>query len=217
MFTGLIECTGEVVSISPSAGGVAGISVRAPRIAREAAVGESVAVAGVCLTVVETGRETFRAQMMAETLRSTRLGEMKPGEAVNLERALIAGGRLDGHIVLGHVDEVGSVVRVESDGASKKIWMTASDEISWGIAAKGSVAVDGVSLTVIDSHGGNFSVGLIPTTLRNTTIGLLKEGSRANIEIDVMARYAERLARRKDEAAAPVGLTMEKLREYGWQ
>jgi riboflavin synthase len=216
MFTGLIERMGEVISISKARDGVCDIAIDAPGIASEVATGESVAVSGACLTAVKSGGGLFHAQMMPETLRSTRLGGLKPGERVNLERALKSGGRLDGHIVLGHVDEVGTVVGVESDGRSKKIWVSASEDISWGIAAKGSIAIDGVSLTVIDSNEGRFSIGLIPTTLRDTTLGFLEIGKRVNIEIDVMARYAARLIGRA-AGARPKGLTWEKLAEYGWQ
>jgi riboflavin synthase len=207
---------GRVVSVSRASGGVSVIEIDAPAIAGEIAPGESVAVAGACLTAVgAAGGGIFRAQMMEETLRSTRLGDVRPGELVNLERALKLGGRLDGHLVLGHVDETGTVARVEPNGESKKIWISASDGISWGIAPKGSVAIDGVSLTVIDSGGGDFSIGLIPTTLRETTLGILGRGDRVNIEIDVTARYVARILGR--EPGAPRGgLTWEKLAGYGW-
>jgi riboflavin synthase len=158
----------------------------------------------------------FRAEVMEETLRVTRLGSLRPGARVNLERALRADGRLDGHILLAHVDETSSVLKVETQGRSRKIWMSASVNISWGIAPKGSVAVDGVSLTVIDSTEGEFSVGLIPSTLKETTLGLLETGSTVNIEIDIMARYLARLCR-KDTRDTPLrGVTWEKLSEYGW-
>jgi riboflavin synthase len=216
VFTGLIERMGAVASISKARGGICDIAIDAPEIASEVAAGESVAVSGACLTAVKSGDGLFHAQTMPETLRSTRLGDLKPGEPVNLERALKSGGRLDGHIVLGHVDEVGTVVGVESDGRSKKIWISASEDISWGIAAKGSVAIDGVSLTVAGLDEGRFSIGLIPTTLRETTLGFLETGNWVNIEIDVMARYAARLIGRAPDAR-PKGITWEKLAEYGWQ
>jgi riboflavin synthase len=161
--------------------------------------------------------------MMGETTGTTRLGSVKPGDRVNLERALRVGDRLDGHMVLGHVDCVGRVSGIVNDGNTRKFWITVPGNISWGIAPKGSIAIDGVSLTVIDAPGRfdeNFSVGLIPTTLRDTTMGDLAEGHSVNIEIDVLARYAARLlgieagtARSDDESH----LTWEKLQEYGWQ
>jgi riboflavin synthase len=206
---------GVVVSVSGVSDGVAEIAVRAPSIASEITPGESVAVSGACLTAVGAEGEVFRAQMMEETLRVTRLGSLKPGAKVNLERALKAGGRLDGHIVLAHVDETSSVLRVETRGKSRKIWMAVSENISWGVAPKGSIAVDGVSLTVIDSRDGEFSVGLIPVTLKETTMGLVEAGDMVNIEIDVMARYAARLSGQSPQAA-PSGITWEKLSEYGW-
>ncbi|MDR3075659.1 MAG: riboflavin synthase [Synergistaceae bacterium] len=213
MFTGLVECMGRVVSISRASSGVSVITVEAPVIASEIAAGESVSVSGACLTAVDSGGGVFRAQMMDETLRVTRLGAVKPGEYVNLERALKLGGRLDGHLVLGHVDEVGAVSRVEASGDARKIWISASEKISWGIAPKGSVAIDGVSLTVIDCESGSFSIGLIPTTLRETTLGSLERGKCVNIEIDVMARYIAKLCGREPKAG---GVTWEKLAEYGW-
>ena len=212
MFTGLIERMGRVASISKASGGVSVIAVESPELASEIIPGESVSVSGACLTVIDASGGAFRAQMMKETLAVTSLGRVKPGEYVNLERALKLGGRLDGHLVLGHVDEVGEVIRLESDGDTRKIWISASDKISWGIAPKGSIAIDGVSLTVIDSESGCFSIGLIPSTLRETTLGRLKRGDSVNIEIDVMARYIARLCGREPKS----GLTREKLAQYGW-
>jgi riboflavin synthase len=207
---------GAVVSTSGVSDGVAEIAIRAPSIASEIAPGESVAVSGACLTAVGAEGDVFRAQMMEETLRVTRLGSLRPGSRVNLERALKAGGRLDGHIVLAHVDETSPVLRVETRGKSRKIWMAASENISWGIAPKGSVAVDGVSLTVIDSANGEFSVGLIPATLKETTMGIVEAGNTVNIEIDVMARYVARLFGKGAPDAPPQSITWEKLSEYGW-
>ena len=218
MFTGLIENTGRVVSVSGSSGGISVIAIESAEIANEMVPGESIAVSGACLTVIETRSGVFRAQMMEETLKVTNLGRVGPGGYVNLERALKLGARLDGHFVLGHVDEVGEVKRVEPDGNAKKIWISASDKISWGIAPKGSIAVDGVSLTVIDSEDDCFSIGLIPATLRETTLGRLKRGDGANIEIDVVARYIARLAGlgKKSGRESNGGLTWEKLIQYGW-
>ena len=212
MFTGLIECIGRVASVSKASGSVSVIAIESPEIAAEITPGESVAISGVCLTAIGASGGIFRAQMMEETLRVTRLGSIKPGGNVNLERALKLGGRLEGHLVLGHVDEVGKVIRLEPNGDARKIWISASDKISWGIAPKGSVALDGVSLTVIDSGNDCFSIGLIPTTLRETTLGYLKRGDGVNIEIDVMARYIARLCEREPKS----GVTWEKLAQYGW-
>ena len=212
MFTGLIECMGRVVSVLKASGGVSVIAIEAPGIAAEIVPGESVSVSGACLTAVNADGGVFRAQVMEETLKVTRLCRVRPGDHVNLERALKLGGRLDGHLVLGHVDEVGEVTRLEPEGDARKIWISASDKIACGIAPKGSITVDGVSLTVIDSESGGFSVGLIPTTLRETTLGSLTRGDGVNIEIDVVARYLAQLCGRESKG----GITWEKLAGYGW-
>ena len=218
MFTGLVECVGDVLSVVRRAGDVHVLRIRAPKIAPEVKFGESIAVSGACLTVVSGQHDSFEAEMMEETVRSTRLGSLKTGDKVNLERALRVGARLDGHLVAGHVDEVGTVSRVEDAGETKKCWLSVSDAIAAFIAGKGSVALDGVSLTVIDALDREFSVGLIPTTLRETTIGGLKEGDRVNIEVDMIARYIARLmgCRTAVESKIPGGVTWEKLQEYGW-
>jgi riboflavin synthase len=217
MFTGLVECMGETVSIARSRGGMAEIAIKAPAVASEISSGESVAVAGACLTAIGSGGGIFRVQMMAETLRATRLGAIEPGDMLNLERALKTGGRLDGHMVLGHVDEVGEVLDVETAGDSKIIHISASEKISWGMAPKGSVAIDGVSLTIIDSGRGSFSIGLIPATLGRTTLGSVERGHRVNVEIDVIARYVARLLGKDAISPAKSELTWEKLAEYGWK
>ncbi|MDR3332053.1 MAG: riboflavin synthase [Synergistaceae bacterium] len=220
MFTGLVECVGVVRSVSYEGGGVHRIGIDAPSIAQFLKRGESVSVSGACLTVVESWGDTFYAQMMSETMGATRLGMIKPGDRLNLERPLRVGDRLDGHMVLGHVDGVGKVSRLEDEGVTKKIWITPPDDIAWGVAAKGSIAVDGVSLTVIDQpgeHSYDFSIGVIPTTLRETTIGDLTEGRAVNIEIDVLIRYAARLLRADGESdGASDALSREKLLDYGW-
>lgn len=224
MFTGLIECMGVVrrVEPDPHVRGVSLIEIEAPRIAREIAVGDSVAVSGACLTATSTSGVSFSAQMMIETARATKLGSLEPGSKVNVERALRAGGRLDGHIVQGHVDGVGTIRRIESQGdasGSKKIFISTDGTRSWGIAPKGSICIDGVSLTVIDSSpDGLFSVGSIPLTMRETTIGLLSPGDLVNIEIDVIARYIANILRFREERVSSQGggLTWDRLREYGW-
>lgn len=226
LFTGLVECIGVVRALAPDPAipGVTRISIRAEAIADALRHGDSVAVSGACLTVVETKGGTMSAQIMQETLRSTKLGALRPGDRVNLERALLASGRLDGHIVQGHVDAVGRVLRVESVGdaaGTKKVWISAARGIAWGIAPKGSICLDGVSLTVIDAEEEAFSVGLIPVTLAETTIGAMSAGDAVNIEIDVVARYLAQMLRFGNlEPGAPRGsastLTWETLQGYGW-
>ena len=219
MFTGLIECVGTIRSVAKQSSDIYRIDIGAPSIAGHVKDGESVSVAGACLTAVEPGTDSFGAHMMAETVRSTRLGALKPGDRVNLERALRMGDRLDGHMVSGHVDAVGEVRRLEVLGETRKLWVSAPPEIGWGIACKGSIAVDGVSLTVIDSFEDLFSVGLIPTTLKETTLGSLSDGDFVNLEIDLIARYVARLA--QSDALCPpangkTSITWGKLQEYGW-
>jgi riboflavin synthase len=230
LFTGLIECVGEVRSITTESLDVRRIAIHAPAIARAVSRGDSVSVSGVCLTVVEAGGDVFQAQIMGETISASKLGSLSSGGRVNLERPTAVGGRLDGHIVLGHVDGVGRVTRIENFGITSKLWVSVPREISWGIAARGSVALDGVSLTVADSPDEEFSVGVIPTTLRDTSLGSLRNGDPVNVEIDVIARYVARLMSRglfpqnSDVSGISGGskktkesrLTWEKLEEYGW-
>ena len=224
MFTGLIECVGTVLSVSSERGGTYRMEIAAAKIAGELKVGESVAVSGACLTVVAANAESFSTQMMQSTLDSTKLGALKPGTHVNLERALSLSSRLDGHIVQGHVDGVAKVLRIETASGSantKKFRLSIPPDLAWGIAAKGSVTLDGISLTVIDSGRAEFSVGLIPATLRATTAGDLRPGDDVNIEIDVLARYIARMMQYSpppggaDGAVAPA-LTRERLEEIGW-
>lgn len=183
--------------------------------------GDSVAVSGACLTAVGFDGASFDVQVMNETLRATKIGTLKPGSRVNLERAMRADGRLDGHIVQGHVDEVGKVVNIERSSdrsGSIKITVSASRHIAWGIARKGSICLDGVSLTVVDSEADSFSVALIPLTMAETTIGSMKVGDLVNIEIDVLARYMARIMSIgiSQTENGDGGITYEKLRSYGW-
>ena len=218
MFTGLIECTGRVELISQETPGVYRMGISASDIATAVRLGDSVAVSGVCLTVTAVRGASFDVQMMKETMRATRLGELKSGDRVNLERALRLGDRLDGHIVSGHVDGVGTVLDVEVSGETRVVRISVPDGLAWGIAPKGSIALDGVSLTVIGSTEREFSVGLIPTTLRETTVSELKGGDRVNIEIDLIARYVAQLAAFGVRSATSEreSITWNKLSEYGW-
>jgi riboflavin synthase len=218
-----------VRSVSIESEDVSRIAIRAQRIAREITRGESVAVSGVCLTVVEITGDVIHAQIMGETQRATSLGSLAAGDMVNLERAMRADGRLDGHIVLGHVDDVGRVTRIENFGLTCRLWASVSRDIVWGIAAKGSVSLDGVSLTVIEASYQEFSVGIIPATLRDTTLGRLSIGDPVNVEIDVIARYIARMTScesspvsvfTKDADASKKAknsqITWDKLKGLGW-
>ncbi len=188
MFTGLIEATGRVVSMRRSSrGGRLTIASSLEGLA----AGESVSVNGACQTVVESRGTRFSCDVLPETLRVTNLGLLRAGSTVNIERALEAGARMGGHLVSGHVDGVGKVVRVMRNPLGIEI--DAGRDLARYIVSKGSIAVDGVSLTIgPDPSGGRFRVFIIPHTWETTTLGRLSPGSRVNIEVDVMAKYAER-------------------------
>lgn len=192
VFTGLIEEVGQVVAIARTEGG-ARLRVRAPVVADGLAVGDSVAVGGACLTAVEVAPEGFAAEAVAETLRRTALGDLAEGGAVNLERALRPGDRLGGHIVQGHVDAVGIVREARPDGTGLMMEVAAPPEALRYVVEKGSVAVDGVSLTIAARGADSFRVALIPHTVASTTLGPEAVGRRVNLELDVVAKYVEAL------------------------
>lgn len=191
MFSGIIGDLGRVRAIIP--GGDTRLEVETGFDTTTLAVGASVACAGVCLTVVEAGDGWFAAQASAETLKCTTLGAWQEGTAVNLERSLKASDEIGGHIVAGHVDGVGTVIAAEDEGDSRRLVVEAPADLKRLIAAKGAIAVDGVSLTVNGIRDGRFTVNVIPHTLKVTTLGGLKAGDRVNLEIDLLARYVARL------------------------
>ena len=191
MFTGIVESVGDVVAVEAT-GDDARIEISAP-FAAELVFGESVAVNGVCLTVTTNRDGRFIADVMPETLRCTTLGTLRSGQRVNLERAVTPVSRLGGHVVQGHVDGVGTLVNRDPGPRWDEVRIALPAELSRYVAAKGSIAVDGVSLTVVDVVDDEFSVGLIPTTLQETTLGERRPGDQVNIETDVMAKYVERL------------------------
>ena len=192
MFTGIIDELGEVVGLE-SRGDSAVLVVRAPTVADDARHGASVAVNGVCLTVVGTADAQLSFDVMAETLKRSVIGSLHAGDRVNLERAVRADGRLDGHIVQGHVDGSGVVVTRTAGDAWEAVRFGLPGDLSRYVAVKGSIAVDGVSLTVTDVGDDWFEVGLIPETLRATTLGAKQPGDPVNLEVDVLAKYVARL------------------------
>ena len=217
MFTGIVEELGEIVEIrqasEPGSGRVAApefeeaagsarITVRGPRVSSDAGHGDSIAVDGVCLTVVDRGADTFTVDVMAETLQRSTIGERRPGDPVNLERSVTAGTRLGGHIVQGHVDGTGTIVQVVPHEAWNDVRIAVGPELARYLAGKGAVAVDGISLTVIDvvdtADGAEFTIGVIPETRTATTIGGRRPGDRVNVEVDVVAKYVERLLGARD-------------------
>ncbi|MGE5829056.1 MAG: riboflavin synthase [Micromonosporaceae bacterium] len=192
MFTGIVEELGEVVGIV-ARDDSARLTLRGPLVTAGAAPGHSIAVNGVCLTVVDLGPDTFDADVMAETLHRSSLGALRPGDPVNLERAATLATRLGGHLVQGHVDGVGSIVERRPAEQWESVRIGLPDALARYVVEKGSITVDGVSLTVVDVDASTFSVGLIPTTLRLTTLGRKGVGEPVNLEVDVIAKYVERL------------------------
>jgi riboflavin synthase len=194
MFSGIIAAVGKIGRVEAAKGGLR-VAIEAGKLGlRDVSVGDSVAVNGACLTVVKRGRRSFSVDVSRETLRCT-TGLDRPGE-VNLEKALRLSDKLDGHLVLGHIDGVGKVTKVERLGANRLLRVRSPAALARYIARKGSIAVHGVSLTVNAVRGAEFEVNLIPHTLAVTTLGDVRVGDRVNLEVDPLARYAERLLRR---------------------
>jgi riboflavin synthase len=192
MFTGIVEELGEVTSLE-RLGDSATLTVRGPLVTAAAAPGNSIAINGVCVTVTALEQGEFTADVMGETLARTSLGALNPGSQVNLERPVAAGGRLDGHIVQGHVDGTGVVIESRPADRWQVLRISTMPALMRYIAKKGSVAVDGVSLTISELSGNWFEISLIPETLARTTLGRSKVGDVVNIEVDVIAKYVERL------------------------
>jgi riboflavin synthase len=197
MFTGLVEKLAVVDQLVPAPPGVR-LVIREPSYAQELQIGASIAVNGCCLTVVDVQGETFGFDAGAETLSRTNLGRLVAGSCVNLERSLRLGDRLGGHFVTGHIDGVGHLERRIDDQDWSTFWFNVSAELSRQMASKGSIAVDGVSLTLVDVEPGRFSVALIPHTLKVTTLGPLQVGDPVNLETDVLAKYVEQQLRGGD-------------------
>jgi len=194
MFSGIIAAVGRISRVERSKGGLR-LAIEAGRLGlRDVSVGDSITVNGACLTVVKRGKKSFSVDVSRETLRVT-AGLDREGE-VNLEKALRLSDRLDGHLVLGHVDGIGKVSKVEARGANRRLRVRAPKSLARYIARKGSITVDGVSLTVNAVRGGEFEVNLIPHTLAVTTLQNLQAGDRVNLEIDSLARYVARLLQR---------------------
>ncbi len=217
MFTGIIEELGEVLAVEtlPDA---ARFTLRGPLVTSDAAHGASIAVNGVCLTVIdETGAGTlaagrFTADVMAESLRRSSLGDLAPGDRVNLERPMSAAGRFGGHIVQGHVDGTGTILRRDPSEHWELVHISLPPALARYVVEKGSITVDGISLTVTDvtdpaggARESAFTVSLIPATLAQTTLGIKQPGARVNLEVDVIAKYTERLLSRPAVTADPEG------------
>ena len=221
MFTGIIEETGILMSVQ---GGLSGsrLAVKADRVLEDIQKGDSIAVNGVCLTVTALSRDGFTADVMAETLRRSNLGALKVGEAVNLERALAANGRFGGHIVSGHVDNLGEIVNTKQEGSALWLTLSAPPDVLELVVKKGSVTLDGVSLTVAERTERTFSVSLIPTTQTDTTLLRKRPGDKINLETDIIGKYVRALLHKSAPAALPEGqptesrLTEDFLRRNGF-
>ena len=214
MFTGIIEHVGRIASLEVSSDG-GRVRVDAGPLAASLAVAGSVAVNGCCLTVVEVTGESFVADLSGETLRRTSLGECKPGARVNLERPLTAGKELGGHFVQGHVDGVGRVTRLEREGPNWWLGVRVPPEVERYVAMKGSIAIDGISLTVATFRDSVAEAAIIPFTYANTNLKELVPGGAVNLEADILAKYVERLLDARHVPAAS-RLTLERLVDEGF-
>lgn len=191
MFTGLVESLAKVSAIVPEGPGVR-LTIADALVARRSAVGDSIAVNGCCLTVVSVDDETVSFEAGPETLQRTSLGELQEGDHLNLETSLKMGDELGGHLVTGHIDAVGAVADRQDDEEWSTMWIKVPGDLMRQMASKGSVAVDGVSLTLVDCEDDRFSVALIPHTLQVTTLGSRHVGDKVNLETDVLAKYVQR-------------------------
>jgi len=192
MFTGIVTSLG-VVKRARERVGVLDLEIEAAKLAREVEVGDSVAVNGVCLTATRTTRKTFTAQAMDQTLSATTIGSLSKGSTVNLEPAAKFSDRIGGHMVQGHVDHVASVLRIEDQEGTRRMWLAPPESVLRYLVPRGSVAIDGVSLTVVEVGRTSFQVALIPHTLDVTTLGVRGPGDRVNLEADMVAKHIEKL------------------------
>ncbi|MDO3381178.1 riboflavin synthase [Gilvimarinus algae] len=215
MFTGIIEAVGEVAAVTPASGDVS-LYLRTGKLdLADVSLGGSVATNGVCLTVVDLPGDGFRADVSRESLSLTTIEHWQTGQPVNLEKALLPTTRLGGHIVSGHVDGVGEVIGRHSDGRSERFRLRAPEALARYIAHKGSITVDGISLTVNKVEGAEFELNIVPHTLAETIMGSYRPGTLVNLEVDVLARYLERLLAGESKSGK-TGMTMEFLTENGF-
>ncbi len=215
MFTGLVEEMGKIERISTQGEGKR-MRISAEKVLEETKIGDSIAVNGACLTVTQIDEGGFAVDLSPETLRRSNLGDLSPGDMVNLERPMRLSDRLGGHLVLGHVDEVGTIRSIAREGESVVMAVQVSPEGMRYIVEKGSVCIDGVSLTIAAIRDNtSFEVALIPHTLKVTTLGLKGPGGRVNVEYDIIGKYVEKLLTLKEDQDKR-GVTIEFLREHGF-
>lgn len=214
MFTGLVEEIGTVKAVQR--GSDSFIKIKAELIFSDIHLGDSIAVNGVCLTVTSVDSLTFTADVMNETLNRSSLGKLKNGDKVNLERAMSANGRFGGHIVSGHIDGTGTISEIRNDGIAVWYKIYADDSIMRYIVEKGSVAIDGISLTVADVENDNFSVSIIPHTAEQTILSLKKVGDIVNLENDIIGKYVEKLLQPQQKNENKNNITMSFLAKHGF-
>jgi riboflavin synthase len=218
LFTGIVEEMGQIKKIQHGTDS-ARLTVEGKVVLGDVKLGDSIAVNGICFTVVSYNERFFDVDVMAETLRKTNLNELKPGDRVNLERALRVGDRLGGHIVSGHIDGIGVIERQQREDIAILTTIKAPPEVMKYVIKKGSVTIDGISLTVVDCTYHNFQVSLIPHTAKLTTLGYKKAGDQVNLESDIIGKYVERLLGFKTDdksGASKGGLSLEYLAEKGF-
>ena len=216
MFTGIIQATGQLTQ-RDSRGGDCRLGIATGHLPMaDVKLGDSIAVNGVCLTAVELGPQYFCADVSRETLSRTTLGQAGEGTPVNLELALLPTTRLGGHLVSGHVDGIGRVVGKQDDGRSWRFTLEAPPGLARYIAEKGSICINGISLTVNEVEGARFGVNIVPHTLKETTLGRTEVGDAVNLEVDLLARYLERLLLGERAAEPKSGVTMDLLKDYGF-
>ncbi len=215
MFTGIIEEIGTVSRVQRS-GSSSFIEIQAKKVLEDVHLGDSIAVNGVCLTVTHFGGGTFRADVMNETLSRSSLGSLTSGSPVNLERAMAAGGRFGGHIVSGHIDGTGTISDISNDGIAVWYTISASPALLRYIVEKGSIAIDGISLTVAKVTDTAFSVSIIPHTAAQTILGSKKVGDIVNLENDIIGKYVEKLMKPADDTSKQSNITMDFLMKNGF-
>lgn len=214
MFTGIVEEIGIIEKISISDWG--SIKIKAKKVLEELHIGDSIAVNGVCLTVINFSKESFTADVMAETVHKSNLISLQYKSYVNLERAMKADGRFGGHIVTGHIDAIGTIKEIKQDGNAKRIFIQAEKETLKHIVSKGSIAIDGISLTVVSVSDNFFEVSVIPHTREQTTLLTKQKGAIVNLETDILAKYIEKLLCFQEKQESKSSLTLDYLQKCGF-
>lgn len=215
MFTGIVEEIGEILNIERGSQSAV-LHIRCQTVLENTKIGDSIAVNGVCLTVTSMTADGYTADVMAETLERSSLGLLKRGSRVNLERAMAADGRFGGHIVAGHIDGTGAVTKVSRDETAVWYTVAAESEILRYIVEKGSITIDGISLTVADVTDTDFTVSIIPHTQQNTVLADRQVGDTVNLETDIIGKYVEKLCRPREPQQKESKITMEFLAEHGY-